>query len=105
MIRDSSDATARRIPSSRAEAHPDVRFPFPGVLDEPIDPRQDFLHFVTDHIPAQYERLAEDPFAMRVMRVKPGDGAAGKLIRAIDQRRHEDLATVLRQPPRVLKIR
>ena len=71
---------------------------------EPIDGRQDLLHFVADDMPAHHVGLAIDPLAMRL--VGPADvQVARPFVRPIDQYRHYDAEAGVCQTPRELRCR
>src|SRR5437867_4038658 len=67
-----------------------------GPLTEPVNGRQNFLHFVADDVPAHMKSLAVDPLAVSLVcftevRVPRPTGAA------VDQHGDEHFESVLRQ--------
>ena len=66
-------------------------------LDEPIDHRDNLLHFVTDDVAAHFVGLAVNPFAMRLVGEPTEQGIAGTRVVAIDQDGHDDLTAVFRE--------
>src|SRR5208282_494582 len=69
---------------------------------EPIHGGEDLLHFVADDMAANLVRHSIDPFTVRLVR-HANARDAGPRIRAVDEHRHEHLATVLSQAARELR--
>ena len=97
------DQTALRITSHRKTR---LRvLSLAGFRGEPIDGRENFLHFVTDDVPPQLERLTVNPFAMRQVREPSERLIAGPRVLPIDQDGDQHLAAVFRQPAGQLRLR
>ena len=69
----------------------------PIELLELIDGGLHLFDFIADDVPAHFERLPIDEFAVRLIRVR-NQRAAGISVVPADERRHDDLNAVCRQP-------
>ena len=65
--------------------------------DEPIDHRDNLLHFVTDDVAAHFVGLAVNPFAMRLVGEPTEQEIAGIRVVAVDQHGHDNLTAVFRE--------
>ena len=67
-----------------------------------VHSRQDLLDFIPDNVPAQRERLAINPFAVRLVGEAVDPGVPRPGILAVNQDRDQNLTPILRQTPREL---
>src|SRR5262249_20865624 len=75
-----------------------------GAAREPVNRRQNFLHFVANDVPAHMKRLTVDPFAVSLISLTEVR-MARPAVPAVDQDRNQHFESALCQSARGLAFR